>query len=104
MPEQPPDSSRRERTPFANLDSLLRRHEELTNFLADPSVLADLKRYQEYAKAFAELEPIVEHVTELRTLEFRNRLATPDRYDHGQDTSHYLQFSAQPDGRLALVG
>ncbi len=69
MPEQPPDSSRRERTPFANLDSLVRRHEELSNSLADPSVLADLKLYQEYAKAFAELEPIVEHVLELRTLE-----------------------------------
>ena len=66
MPEQPPESTRRERTPFAKLESLVRRHEELSNSLADPSVLADPKQYNEYARAFAELEPVVEHVQALR--------------------------------------
>ena len=59
MPESPPDSSPREAIPFDKLEALVRRHEELSCSMADPSVLADPKKYQELARLFGELEPVV---------------------------------------------
>lgn len=97
MSEQPPGSSRRERTPFAKLDSLVRRHEELSQSLADSSVLADLKKYQECAKAFAELEPIVEHIKGLDTLE--QELGEAEELT-GEDDEEIVEMARQEIKRL----
>ncbi|AEG16931.1 Peptide chain release factor 1 [Desulfofundulus kuznetsovii DSM 6115] len=42
------------------LDSLEQRYEELSNLIADPEVINDRSRWQQYVKAHAELEEIVE--------------------------------------------
>jgi peptide chain release factor 1 len=68
MPQSPRESTRNS-PPFAKLESLIQRHEELGRSLSDPVVLADPRKYQECARAFAELEPVVEHILELRSLE-----------------------------------
>ncbi|RKO65613.1 peptide chain release factor 1 [Desulfofundulus salinus] len=41
------------------LDSLEQRYEELSNLIADPEVINDRARWQQYVKAHAELEEIV---------------------------------------------
>ncbi|SHJ23086.1 peptide chain release factor 1 [Desulfofundulus thermosubterraneus] len=41
------------------LDSLEQRYEELSNLIADPEVINDRSRWQQYVKAHAELEEIV---------------------------------------------
>jgi peptide chain release factor 1 len=44
---------------FEQLDTLLKRHEEMTATLADPAVATDPNRSRELAKALAEIEPTV---------------------------------------------
>jgi peptide chain release factor 1 len=44
---------------FEKLESLVKRHEELTALLSDPTVLADPEMLRQYAKEQAELRPIV---------------------------------------------
>ncbi len=69
MPESSRDSAPREAIPYDKLEVLVRRHEELANSMADPAVLADPKKYQELARLFGELEPVVQHVQELRVIQ-----------------------------------
>lgn len=42
------------------------RYEELSNLLSDPEVIADNSRYQQYAKAHAEITPIVDKYKEYK--------------------------------------
>lgn len=42
------------------------RYEELSNLLSDPEVIADNNRYQQYAKAHAEITPIVDKYKEYK--------------------------------------
>lgn len=51
------------------LKELEKRYEELTRQLMDPAVAADGRRYQQLARAQAELRPLVEHLQEGRRLE-----------------------------------
>ena len=44
---------------FEKLESLVKRHEELTTLLSDPTVLADPEMLRQYAKEQADLRPIV---------------------------------------------
>ncbi|MBO2519265.1 MULTISPECIES: peptide chain release factor 1 [Limnochorda] len=44
------------------LQELIDRYEELTRQLMDPDLLADGRRYEQVARAQAELRPIVEHI------------------------------------------
>ena len=53
----------------AKLESLSDRHKELELLMSDPAVVADQARYQEYARAYSELEPVVRKVEELRRVE-----------------------------------
>lgn len=41
------------------LEAIEKKHEELTQKLADPAVIADQPRYRNYARHLAELEPLV---------------------------------------------
>src|SRR5262245_6819793 len=51
----------------------LRRHEQLTNELVDPVVLADRNRFREVAREHSELAPVVEVARQLDSI--RTRLA-----------------------------
>src|SRR5690606_35231895 len=51
------------------LKELEERYEELTRQLMDPAVAADGRRYQQVARAQAELRPLIEHLQEGRRLE-----------------------------------
>ncbi len=53
----------------AQLDEILRRHRELTSQLADPDITSNNKRYTEVSREYAQLEPVVEAIHRLRTLE-----------------------------------
>jgi peptide chain release factor 1 len=44
---------------FEKLESLVKRHEELTTLLSDPAVLADPEMLRQYAKEQADLRPVV---------------------------------------------
>lgn len=48
---------------------LVERYEELTRQLTDPELAADGRRYQQVARAQAELRPIAEHIREGQRLE-----------------------------------
>ncbi len=51
---------------FNNLEKLELQHKEISEKLADPKVIADIKKYQKYSKTFAELSEIVEKYRELK--------------------------------------
>jgi peptide chain release factor 1 len=53
---------------FEKLRSLEARHEELARLLADPSRMGDPATYREQAKAFADLEEVVERFREYKRL------------------------------------
>ncbi len=53
----------------AKLESLSDRHKELELLMSDPAVVADQAKYQEYARAYSHLGPIVRKVDELRRVE-----------------------------------
>ncbi|WP_027717602.1 peptide chain release factor 1 [Desulfovirgula thermocuniculi] len=50
------------------LDGLERRYEELTGLIADPQVMADRERWQQYVKAHAELEEVVSAYREYKKI------------------------------------
>ncbi|MGD8377538.1 MAG: peptide chain release factor 1 [Acidobacteriota bacterium] len=54
---------------LAKLESLTERFEELERQLGDASVVADPSRYRDCARAYAELEPIIERFREYRKVE-----------------------------------
>ncbi|QGU00716.1 Peptide chain release factor 1 [Candidatus Syntrophocurvum alkaliphilum] len=49
------------------LESLEERYEELTELLSQPEVISDQSKFQKYAKAHADLSPIVTRYREYRT-------------------------------------
>jgi peptide chain release factor 1 len=67
---------------LAKLESLARRFEEIERRLADPDVAGNPSRYQEYARSYAELRPLVEQFREyrkaLRELEEARHLVAED--------------------------
>lgn len=48
------------------LNEIEKRYEELTKKLSDPEVLSDPRKYREYAKAHAELSPLVNEIKEYK--------------------------------------
>ena len=58
---------------FDRLRDLEREHQDLEARLGDPDVIADQSRYQEVARRYSELEPIVEAAQQLRSAHRRPR-------------------------------
>jgi peptide chain release factor 1 len=54
---------------FDKLKTVEARYTELTTLLADPAVQSDASKYREHAKAFSELEPLVEKYREFRAVD-----------------------------------
>lgn len=54
---------------FDKLNTVESRYGELLALLADPAVQSDATKYREHAKAFAEIEPLVEKYREFKTVD-----------------------------------
>jgi peptide chain release factor 1 len=70
---------------FEKLESMVKRHEELTALLSDPMVLADPEMLREYAKEQADLRPVVtayrEYSEVKRELQENHELLNSDGLD-----------------------
>lgn len=78
---------------FDKLDSLEQRYEELGTLIADPEVLADRARWQQYVKAHAELDEVVAVYREYK------------KVHHGiKEAKELLQEKLEPDFRELVQG
>ena len=65
------------------IQSLIERHKELTESIAQPEIIQDFPRYQSYLKELSSLEPIASHYERLQSVdkhiaEARELLSDPD--------------------------
>ncbi len=49
-----------------NLENSLKRYDELSMMISDPSIMSDQSRYLSYLKEFGELEPLVKNIKRLK--------------------------------------